>query len=41
MTAGQILAVLALILAVASFVTAAYPLIPVAVILLAITKFVP
>ena len=41
MTPGQILAVIALLLAVASFVTSGYPLIPVAVVLLAIGKFVP
>jgi hypothetical protein len=41
MSAGQVLAVLALVLAVASLTGIAWPLIPVAVILLALLKFVP
>jgi len=41
MSAGQVLAVIALVLAVASLVVTGYPLIPVALILLALLKFVP
>jgi hypothetical protein len=41
MSAGQVLATIAVLLAVAALVGVGYPVLPVAVILVALLKFVP